>query len=1488
MSFFGPDGWGPVSHLRPVIDFTVGFQDIIATLLFSVVFTIWAAGQLATKRRRDPIIHRYDDPSPEAHKFRLLVWSKWILNAALIALVAVAIGFSTSQPTSTKVALAFLIVATAVFQLHHVHFTRFTWKSQTSTMSFYLFVVLSTAMRIRTEFTRLSNAEPIADKVDKPAFAIILCIILAVSTLAFVLENIPRISKERIKELGISPFDTTNLISFLTFQWVQPQMTKGYEMWRHKVVMEEDSVMRVSDSFESCVVYGRFEREWEKELKKAKPSLFMAMLRTYGWEFIFPLFLGLTSQTLQFAQPQLLNALIKLIQSYADPTIPNENLSSGYELALGFFAAAVLQSIFFASFLWSTQAVGVKVRTTFMHAVFRKALRLSPGGKAGRTIGQMGNLISVDSERFFLGLGFQWFLFFAPYEIALGLYFLYQQLSYAIFAGVGLILIAMPLQAYCGGMWAKVQKDKMAAMDTRNKLINELLAGIKTVKLYNWEKPFLNRIFTARALELKAMRKGGIILTFLMTIFLSIPNLITLVCFAVYAAIAPEDKPLDANRVFVSISLFGVIQGAVSFISQILAMTMEMRVAYGRIAAFMQAEELDPEAVETLSRVSTNATLSSHDLMTTKDEKSVVQEVAAAPDAVIAVENASFEWEKGKSTIKDVNIHIAKGQLVAIVGRVGTGKTSLLSGMIGDMYKTAGKVSISGSVAYCPQSAWIMNGTVKHNILFGKEYDEKRMQDVIHACNLEPDLEALPNGINAEIGEKGVNVSGGQQARIALARAAYADTDIVLLDDPLSAVDAYVDKFLFDNLVGSDGMLKGKTRVLVTHGIHHLNHVDKIILLDDGCIAEQGTFDELMAKEHGIFRTLVDDYSRTRMDKSEETEKGKDQGKTDDTIKKALVGNDQQEKEFVALGKVASGVYVQYFKATSLAVAVIVVGSFALGQAAQTGAISWMSHYTNELAAGNNPRIAVYLAFYGALTLAMVAFISIGTYSLLAIGALRASKRLFEEMAHTVVRLPMGWFDTTPLGRVVNRFSKDVYSLDEPLPRDLVNLFPIALQVLATIVVIAVSTPFFLVTLIPVGIIFYFIQMYYMATSRATKRLDSGRTRSPIYAHFLETLSGVSSVRAYGHTTRFIREFDNRVDVNMHPMMAWVSGNRWLSVRVESIGALVTFLAAIFVIVARHSISASIAGLSVSYSLQVTGFLTAFVRFYINVENEIVSVERIDEYTRLTTEPPAEIPDKDPPKSWPSEGSIEFKNFSARYRPGLPIVVKDLNFTVGAGQHVGVIGRTGSGKSTITMALFRIIEGTSDTEKELADGQILIDGVDISTIGLSALRSKISIIPQQPVLFAGTFRDNIDPWVEYTDAELWNALDAAHLKSFVSDLDGKLEAKIEQGGSNLSSGQRQMVSLCRALLRKSKILVLDEATSSVDLETDALIQQTIREHFKDSTVLAIAHRIKTIIDYDQILTLDAGRVVELAPPEQLLSDKASLFYKLSKEAGEVS
>ncbi|KAJ1850914.1 hypothetical protein LPJ76_006301, partial [Coemansia sp. RSA 638] len=807
----------------------------------------------------------------------------------------------------------------------------------------------------------------------------------------------------------------------------------------------------------------------------------------------------------------------------------------------------------------------------------------------------------------------------------------------------------------------------------------------------------------------------------------------------------------------------------------------------------------------------------------------------------------------------------------------------------------------------------------------------------------------LPAGDMTEIGEKGINLSGGQKARVSLARAVYARADVYLLDDPLAAVDAHVGKHIFTHVLGPQGMLKTRARILVTNTVQYLSNVTHIVMLRDGAVVDQGSFAQAMAQQSSIFEFIhkyineaqISQATSNTASDSENIEDEATQTEQDGTVlpkgvgvhrmssKQTLgcasvnilhnkrstletsVGSNQGRTittEVSRQGHVEWSTYYTYIKACGLRNALLFAVALLLASVSNVGANMWLKHWASSNA-GTDLNLGLfmwskswspsstdtdlgssllystavhsvfyYLFIYGWLGLLGALLSSLQSLLLWMRCSIRASTKIHQNMLISVLRSPMSFFDVTPLGRILNRFSSDLQRSDEMLPRSISNMVNSMVILVSAIVVIILSSPLMLVLMLPLTIAYNHMRQLYLCSSRELRRLDS-TTRSPIFAHFQESIGGVSTIRAYNQQPRFIYENESRVGLNMRAYCTYFSLNRWLSLRLETLGNIVMLGTALLAIGSVQYFGygdAGQIGLAIMYALGITSSVNGSVRSYTDVENSMTQLERVIEYAELPSEAPDIIEDCRPAAMWPDRGMIDFKNYSMRYRDGLDLVLKELSFRVLPNQKVGIVGRTGAGKSSLTLALFRIIEAAS--------GQILIDGEDIAKYGLFDVRSKLSIIPQDPVLFAGTVRENLDPFNNYSDQEIWQALEHAHLADVIRAKDERLEFMVTQSGENFSVGQRQLICLARALLKRAKVLVLDEATAAIDNATDTIIQESIRKEFKNCTVLTIAHRLDTIIDSDMILVVDGGCLAEYDTPQNLLENKNSLFAKLVEEA----
>ncbi|XP_043474514.1 multidrug resistance-associated protein 1 isoform X1 [Leptopilina heterotoma] len=1245
--------------------------------------------------------------------------------------------------------------------------------------------------------------------------------------------------------------------------------------------------------------------------KKKTASILSPLCKAFGPTFLFGASLKLIQDIMTFVSPKILEKLIKFVQN------PNqdEHMWKGYFYAVILLLTAVFQTLILSQYFHRMFLVGLRIRTALIAAIYRKALRVSNSARKETTVGEIVNLMSVDAQRFMDVTAYINMIWSAPLQIAVALYFLWECLGPSVLSGLAVMIILIPVNALIAGKVRNLQIKQMKNKDERVKLMNEVLSGIKVLKLYAWEPSFEEQILKIRNKEIKVLKEAAYLNAGTSFIWSCAPFLVSLVSFATFVLV-DENNILDSSTAFVSLTYFNILRFPLSMLPMMISNVVQASVSVKRINKFMNSEELDPDNVH-------------HD---------------SNEPYPLVIEKGTFAWDSEQTdtpVLRNINLKIEENQLVAVVGTVGSGKSSLISAFLGETYKLNGRVNTKGSIAYVSQQAWIQNATLQDNILFGKTLDKTIYNRVVEACALGPDLKMLPAGDQTEIGEKGINLSGGQKQRVSLARAIYNNADIYFFDDPLSAVDSHVGKHIFEHLLGPQGLIRKKTRVLVTHGITYLPKVDNIVVLKDGEISEIGTFKELLAKRGAFAEFLVQHLQEVKPDdvadgdldeikQSLQTTIGKDElqqklsyvktqisGNYPESIttsdKKSLNGSLQRaqstesqhsgslnrtnsikdneaakivtgekliETEKTETGSVKWKVYSHYLRSIGwfLSISTIVMNaifqSFSIGS--NVWLAKWSGRYENVSSTNETVNNEMYLGVYSALGLGQVICVYCASLSI-HLGVIQSAIILLVGTLKTVMRAPMCFFDTVPNGRILSRFSSDIDVIDTKLPLTFSQWVACFFRVVATLVVISFSTPEFVSVIFPMGLIYYFVQRFYVSTSRQLKRLESV-SRSPIYSHFGESVTGAQTIRAYGVQERFIKESEMRVDFNQVCYFPSIIANRWLAIRLEMVGNLIIFFAALFCVLGREKhLEAGIAGLSLSYALQITQTLNWLVRMTSDVETNIVAVERIKEYGETPQEAAWEIAEREPAKEWPTNGGVEFRDFKVRYRKGLDLVLQGISFSVNGGEKVGIVGRTGAGKSSLTLALFRIIEA--------ADGKIFIDNVDIASLGLHTLRSRLTIIPQDPVLFSGNLRMNLDPFGVYTDDQVWKALEHAHLKSFIKGLPSGLMHEVSEGGDNLSVGQRQLICLARALLRKTKVLILDEATAAVDLETDDLIQRTIREEFKECTVLTIAHRLNTILDSDRVIVLDKGTIVEFDSPSNLLQRRDSLFYSMAKDAG---
>ncbi|XP_038836118.1 multidrug resistance-associated protein 4-like [Salvelinus namaycush] len=1277
------------------------------------------------------------------------------------------------------------------------------------------------------------------------------------------------------KDAKTNPSATANLFSQVFFCWLNPLFRIGY-----KRRLEEDDMYKVLPEDGSESLGEELQRHWDHEVQKAAkdlrpPKLTKVLIKCYWKPYAVLGIFTLIEEVIKVIQPVFLGKLIQYFEKY-DP----DNMDALYE-AFGYAAGVCLSTLILAVthhlYFYHVQRTGMKMRVAMCHMIYKKALCLSSAAMGKTTTGQIVNLLSNDVNKFDEVTIFLHFLWVGPLQAAAVLGLLWVEIGPSCLAGMAVLVILMPTQTMFGRLFSKFRSKTAALTDNRIRTMNEVVSGIRIIKMYAWEKPFSALVNDVRRKEISKIMSSSYLRGLNMASFFAASKIIVFITFTVYVLLG---NTISASRVFVAVSLYSAVRLTVTlFFPSAIEKLSETRISVRRIKTFLLLDEI------------------------VKSEHGFLQEEKQEPNVEIQDLICYWDMSQDAPSLQNLSLTVKSEQLVAVIGPVGAGKSSLLSAILGELPHDKGVLKVKGQLTYASQQPWVFPGTIRSNILFGKELHPQKYEKVLRACALKRDMELLPDGDLTLIGDRGATLSGGQKARVNLARAVYQDADIYLLDDPLSAVDAEVGRHLFEQCIC--GILKNKPRILVTHQLQYLQAANQILVLKEGHMVARGTYSEL--QRSGVdFTSLLKREEEGPQAPGSETESRSPCRRTlsqnaevshTSSIRSVKDGTEQLLAEPVQTvveesrseGSIGVGLYVKYLKAgANILVLIGVVLLQFLAQAAYILQDWWLAYWAGEQEKLNvNGTVTVqhgvnvteqlnldfYLGIYAGLTGATLIFgfaRSLVMFNVL----VKAAQSLHNRMFNSILRTPVRFFDINPIGRVLNRFSKDIGQLDAALPWTFVDFIQIFLQIIGVVAVAASVIPWILIPLAPLIIVFLFLRRYFLQTSRDVKRLES-TTRSPVFSHLSSSLQGLWTIRAFRAEERFQNTFDAYQDLHSESWFLFLVTSRWFAIRLDGMCAVFVTITAFGCLLLRDQVEAGSVGLALSYAVTLMGMFQWGVRQSAEVENMMTSVERVVEYTELESEAPWET-QKRPPPEWPSQGLITFDRVSFSYSSDGPVVLKDMKAMFRPKEKVGIVGRTGAGKSSLVSALFRLAE---------PEGRIYIDGVLTSEIGLHDLRQKMSIIPQDPVLFTGTMRKNLDPFSQHTDEDLWNALQEVQLKSVVEELPNKMETVLAESGSNFSVGQRQLVCLARAILRKNRILIIDEATANVDPRTDELIQKTIRDKFRECTVLTIAHRLNTIIDSDRILVLDAGQIHAYDEPYTLLQNHDGIFFKMVQQTG---
>uniref|UniRef100_A0A8C1SAT0 ATP-binding cassette, sub-family C (CFTR/MRP), member 9 n=1 Tax=Cyprinus carpio TaxID=7962 RepID=A0A8C1SAT0_CYPCA len=1326
---------------------------------------------------------------------------------------------------------------------------------------------------------------------------------------------------EDLQDLGVrflQPF--VNLLSKATYWWMNPLIIGA-----HKRPIELKKIGKLPIAMRALTNYMRLKDSYEEQRKtedpEKSPSIWKSMYRAFGGSILLSSTFRYMADLLGFAGPLCISGIVGNLHTNMTFGVffmsSNELLKNTSVLAVLLFLALVLQRTFLQASYYVTIETGINLRGALLAMIYNKILRLSTSNMSmgEMTLGQINNLVAIETNQL------MWFLFLCPnlwampVQIIMGVILLYYLLGNSALIGAGVILLLAPVQYLIATKLADTQKSTLDYSTDRLKKTTEILKGIKLLKLYAWENIFCDRVEETRGKELTSLKTFALYTS--MSIFLNaaIPIAAVLATFVTHAYI--EEVRLSPDKAFASLALFHILVTPLFLLSTVVRFAVKALVSVQKLSEFLQSDEIGddswrngemPMCLEVGKKYKYHGDTK---VINRKDryrmdnyEQPMRRQLrpTETEDVAVEVNDGFFTWGSNLSTLTDINIRIPTGQLTMIVGQVGCGKSSLLLAMLGEMQTISGKVYWSNknrySVAYAAQKSWLLNATVEENITFGSPFNKQRYKAVIDTCSLQPDIDLLPFGDQTEIGERGINLSGGQRQRICVARALYQNTNIVFLDDPFSALDIH----LSDHLM-QEGILKflqddKRTVVLVTHKLQYLIHADWIIAMKDGSVLREGTLKDIQTHDVELYEHWKTLMNRQDQELEKETEMESQTTLERKTLRRAFYSreaknhiDDEDEEEEVEeddddnmstttsrRSKIQWKMCCRYLSSGGFLMVFLMVSSKLAKHSVMVAIDYWLAAWTSSnphnqsLIAQHRSCVSVFIILCGA-AIALCLITSL-TVEFLGVAA---ATNLHHNLLNKIIHAPIRFFDVTPLGQILNRFSADTNIIDQHIPPTLESLTRSTLLCLSAIGVIAFVTPTFLIALVPLAVAFYFIQKYFRVASKDLQDLDDS-TQLPLLCHFSETAEGLTTIRAFRHEARFKQRMLELTDTNNTAYLFLSAANRWLEVRTDYLGAVIVLTAAVAAIWSTSGPDvdqSGLVGLGLTYALTVTNYLNWVVRNLADLEVQMAAVKKVNSFLSTESENYEGSMDvSQVPEDWPQHGEIKIHDLCVRYDSMLKPVLKQVNAHINPGQKVGICGRTGSGKSSLSLAFFNMVD--------VFEGKIVIDGIDICKLPLQTLRSRLSIILQDPVLFSGSIRLNLDPERTCTDDRLWEALEIAQLKNMVKALPGGLDAVVTEGGENFSVGQRQLFCLARAFVRKSSILIMDEATASIDMATENILQKVVMTAFADRTVVTIAHRVHTILTADLVIVMKRGSIMEYGKPEILMEQEDGLFASFVK------
>uniref|UniRef100_A0A7N0ZU15 ABC-type xenobiotic transporter n=2 Tax=Kalanchoe fedtschenkoi TaxID=63787 RepID=A0A7N0ZU15_KALFE len=1252
------------------------------------------------------------------------------------------------------------------------------------------------------------------------------------------------------------PTSSYSFTRLITFKFIDPVLTTGAVRQ-----LQFNDLLELPSELEPAACYSKLSsclgeaQPLNDNTHSSHPSLLKSICHAYGRQYIQLGVLKLLNDSIGFVGPLLLNKLIRFLQQ-------GSHGSNGFIVAMGLGCVSVSKSFFDTQYTYHLAKLKLKLRSGIMLMIFNKCLSITLAERNKFSEGEIQTYMSIDADRVVNLCNSFHDLWSLPLQIGIALYMLYTQVRFAFISGVAIIILLIPVNKWISNLIANATKEMMKQKDERIGRTAELLTHIRTLKMYGWELLFTDWLMKTRSLEVKHLSTRKYLDAWCVFFWAATPTLFSLCTFGLFILMGNQ---LDAATVFTCLALFNILISPLNSFPWVINGLIDAVISTKRLSMFVaySGYGLNAEKGNEVSLSSTSTQL-----------------LSEIDECAVLVDGACCSWstndEIGKLWALDhVTLSFPKGSLVAITGEVGSGKSSLLNAILGETLLIHGSIRSHGSKAYVPQVPWILSGTIRSNILLGKAFDPQRYSNILRACALDVDISQLVAGDMTLVAEKGNNLSGGQKSRIAVARAIYHECDIFLLDDVLSAVDAHVASCILNNAILGP-LMNQQTRILCTHSPQAISSADMIVLMERGHVKWVGnsqdfsmSFSEYPSVEVSDNGSDID-HHRPAL--------GVGQSRS---LEKDVVYINESEKEIVEeeqrmKGRVEISVYKKYAGFCGWFITAIICMSAIAMQATRNGNDLWLSYWVDTVDSARAVDSTLsYLVILSTFCLVNSLLTLTRAFSF-AYGGLRAAVLMHDKLIMKLVGAPVSFFDDTPGGRILNRFSSDLYTIDDSLPFILNILLANSVALLGIVAVLSYVQVTFLVVLLPFWFLYSKLQFYYRSTSREIRRLDSV-SRSPIYASFTETLDGSSTIRALKSQDHFLVKFNEQVALYNKTSYSEVTASLWLSLRLQLLGAFIISFVAVMAVVGSHANlpvrlgTPGQVGLALSYAAPIVSLLGSFLTSFAETEKEMVSVERVMQYMNI---PQEELHEKEPVVSaWPLEGHIEFRNVTLRYRPSLPAALRDLTFSIEGGHQVGVIGRTGAGKSSILNALFRLAP--------ICGGHILVDGTNIIDVSLRDLRMHFAVVPQTPFLFEGSLRDNLDPFKMNDDTSIWNALKKCHIKNKVAAAGG-LDVSLKEPRTLFSIGQRQLICLARAFLKSSKVLCLDECTASVDTDTAAVIQNAISSECRGTTVITIAHRISTISKMDDVLILSGGILVEQGNPLVLLQDESSIFSSFAK------